>query len=104
MPGAGPAPGADGGDGHRFLVRGVPTVILSPTAKPSAADFDIGRAGARIRREIGLARLRADARDRDGLDPMADAVDVQPDLVADRDVGDDVTLMLVAPAGASAPR
>ena len=37
----------------------------------------------------GIAhRLRADARDRDRLDPMSDAVDVQPDLVTDRDVGD----------------
>ena len=52
------------------------------------AHFDLGRADARIGREISAVRLRADPRDRDGLDPMADAVDVEPDLVADRDVGD----------------
>ncbi len=39
-------------------------------------------------REIGAGGLRADVRNRDGLDAMADAVDVEPDLVANRDVGD----------------
>ncbi len=88
--GAGRTRRADGGDGDRFLVRGGANgdlVAHSETAS-RPADFDIGRAGARIGRERRAVRLRADARDRDGLDPMADAVDVQPDLVTDRDVGD----------------
>ena len=60
--GAGRTRGADGGDGHRFLVRrraNGQLVAHSETVR--VADFDIGRAGARIRRERRAARLRADA-------------------------------------------
>ena len=71
------------------LVRGgANDHLVAHSEAVHVADFDIGRAGARIRRERRAVRLRADARDRDGLDPMADAVDVQPDLVTGRDVGD----------------
>src|ERR1035438_10521292 len=87
--GAGRTHGADGGDGNRFPVRGgANTQLVAHNETVHAADFDIGRAGARLSRERRAARLRADFRDRDGLDPMADAVDVQPDLVTGRDVGD----------------
>jgi len=54
----------------------------------TCAQDDTGRAGTRISDSAARLGLRADLRDRDGLDSMADAVDVQPDLVARRDVGD----------------
>ncbi len=87
--GAGRIRGADSSDGNRFPVRGgADGDLVAHDEAVHVADFHIGRASTRISREIRVVRLRADARDRDGLDPMADAVDVQPDLVADRDVGD----------------
>ena len=77
------------GDGHRFLVRGgADGDLVAHCETVQAVDLDMGCAGARIGREIGLGRLCADARDRDGLDPMTDAVDIQPDLVTGRDAGD----------------
>ena len=68
---------------------GVPTVSLSPTAKPFTLRtlILVAPALASAERFVWLA-CRADLRDGDGLDSMADAVDVQPDLVTDRDVGD----------------
>ncbi len=94
--GAGRTRGADGRDGNRFLVRGRAdgqlvahserNTALGATA--AAAKPDVGRAGARISRERRAVRLRAHFRDRDGFDAMANAVDVQPDLVAGRDIGD----------------
>src|SRR5262245_56779255 len=80
---------ADRGDGDRLLVRGGTNsqlVAQDETVRP--ADLDISRPGVRINRQRRAVRLRADTRDRDGLDPMADGVDVQPDLVTHRDVGD----------------
>ena len=71
---------------------GVPTVILSPTTKPvtlpRARTMMLVAPASAFAGELRLARLGADLGDRDGLDPVADAVDVQPDLVAGRDVGD----------------
>ena len=71
------------------LFAGVPTVILSPTAKPFTLRtlILVAPALASAERLVRLACVPT-LRDRDGLDPMADAVDVQPDLVAGRDVGD----------------
>src|SRR5262249_14593035 len=79
----------DGLDRNGFVVCGRANsqlVVAGETGR--AADFDPGRAGAHIRCECGPARLRADFGDRDCLDPMADAVDIQPHLVTGRDVGD----------------
>ena len=60
--GAGRTRGADGGDGDRFLVRGgADGDLVAHSETVHVADFDIGRAGARIRREIRAVRLRADA-------------------------------------------
>jgi len=58
-------------------------IIHAGTLKGDVADSDVGRADGSIRRERSAVRLRADFRDRDGLDSMAHAVDVQSDLVAD---------------------
>src|SRR5205085_10581009 len=69
--------GAEGGDGNGFPIRGgvdCHLVAHRETVRAADLDFDIGRAGARFSRERSAARLRADARDRDGLDPMAEAV------------------------------
>src|SRR4051794_2594255 len=96
---------ADGRDGDCFLVRGCPHgELVAHRETVGAADFDVGRPGARISRQRRAVRLRADVRDRDRLDPMADAIDVQPDLVAHRDVGDRRHLDVRRPAGASTPR
>ncbi len=60
--GAGRTRGADGGDGNRFLVRGGANGhLVAHSETVHAADFDIGRAGARISRERRAVRLRADA-------------------------------------------
>ena len=82
--------GADRGDGHRFLVGGSANgdlVAHCETVHASRTLISVAPALASAG-EIRLVRLRADVRDRDGLDPMADAVDIQPDLVAGRDIGD----------------
>ena len=87
---AGPARpgGADGAHNNSFLIcwsaDGDP-VTYSETVH--ASDFDVGCACARVSREIRAIRLGADARHRDGLGAMAGAVDVQPDVVIDRNVG-----------------
>ena len=60
--GAGRTRGADGGDGDGFLVRGsADGDLVAYSETVHVADFDIGRAGARICREIRAVRLRADA-------------------------------------------
>src|SRR5215472_14627411 len=50
------------------------------------ANFDIRCACPRISRKVGAASRRPHFRDRHLLDPVAYAVDIQPDLVANRDV------------------
>ena len=81
--------GTESGDGDDLMAcGGANGDLVAHRETVHAADLDTGRAGARICREIGAGGLRADARDCDGLDPMTDAVDIQPDLVTGRDVGD----------------
>ena len=64
-------------------------VSLSPDSETvHHADLDVGGARAGIRGEIGPAGLRTDMLHRHRLDAVADAVDVEPDLVTDGDVGD----------------
>ena len=81
--------GADSGNGHRFFVRRrAYDHLVARGETVHVADLDIGRASAHADQKRRAARLCADIRDRDCLDSMADAVDVQPDLVPGRDVGD----------------
>src|SRR3974390_3542020 len=73
---------ADRGNRPALLVRrSADGDLVAHTETVRVADFNIRRAGIRICREIRVVRLRAHARDRDSLDPVADAFDVQPDLV-----------------------
>src|SRR3954463_204930 len=79
----------DGGDGHRLVIR------RRANGQPLANDEtiripygDTRRAGADTRRKRRAIRLGADTGDRDGLDAVAHAVDIQPDLVARRNIGD----------------
>jgi hypothetical protein len=86
---AGGTRGTDGGDCNRVLVRqgaNAHPVTHGEAAHP--ADFDIGRAGASVGHEPAATRLCADARDCDGLDPVAHTVDVEPDFVTDLNVVD----------------
>ena len=53
-----------------------------------AADLDVGCADCGVCREIGPAGLRSHVLDRHRLNAMADAVDVEPDLVTNRNIGD----------------
>ena len=72
----------DGTYGHCFHVRGrANRDFITHLKTVYVADFDIRRAGGGVGREERMARLGANARDRERLDPMADAVDIQPDLV-----------------------
>ena len=78
---------ADGGDGNGLMVHGRADADLVAHGEATRiADVDVGDAGGSARKEIGMVRRSADARDRDGLDAMPDALDVEPDLVTDRDV------------------
>ena len=71
------------------LSAGVPMRILSPTAKPRRLRTLILVAPAlAFAARFGALRLRAHVVHRHGLDAVADAVDVEADLVANRDVGD----------------
>jgi hypothetical protein len=68
---------ADGGDGHCLLGRRQANGHLVAHRKTAhVADFEISRAGNGICCEIRVASLRAYVRNRDGLNPMADRVDV----------------------------
>ena len=66
---------------------GVPRIILSPTAKPVGLRtlMLVAPARAFARAPCGWSACRPG--DGDGLDAMANAVDVQADLVTGRDVG-----------------
>src|SRR5215831_12841241 len=82
---------ANGSDGNGFVVgrssndqlvaRSKRRASLGAAATP-AAEFEVGCACTRIRRERRAARRGSDFRNRDGFDSVADAVDIQPDLVA----------------------
>ena len=84
---AGAGPG-NGGDDHCLQTRwsaDVDFVTHGKAIRPANSDTVracIGRA-----HEIRARSLNADLGDRHGLDAMANAVDIEPDLVADRDVG-----------------
>src|SRR6185369_3950214 len=81
--------GADVGDGDGLVAcRHTDTDLVTDGKTVRVADLDIRRAGARICRKIGTSRLRADLCDGNSFDPMADARDIQPDLVTDRNIGD----------------
>ena len=85
---AGRSRGADGRDSNDFLVRrSADRDLVTDGEALHAADNDMGGACAGIGREIGLLGLRANVRNSDSLNAMADAVDVEPDLVANRDIG-----------------
>ena len=87
--GAGWPCGADSGNGHLFFIcRSTDGDFVARSETVHIAHFDIGHASRLIRCQIRVIRLRADARDRDRLDSMATAVDVQPDFVTGRDLGD----------------
>src|SRR3982751_3309516 len=76
--------GGDRSNGNGLLGRGGAhghLIAHNEAVRASDLNLDIGRARAGVRRKRPAARLRADLRDHDRLDPMADAVDVQPDLV-----------------------
>ena len=80
--------GTDSANGRLFFIRrGTDGDFVARRESAHVADFDIGRTCTRIGREIRATRLGADARDRDIIDSMATTVDVQPDFVTDRDVG-----------------
>src|SRR3954449_11934299 len=79
----------EGGDRYCFTIRGGANgQLVAHSETVHAPDLDTSRAGARISRKVRADRRCADARYGHSLDPMADAVDVQPDLVTDRNVGD----------------
>ena len=64
-------------DGMRFQVRWCPNVdLIAHSEAAYVADLYIGRPGARICREIRVDGLRANMRHGNGLNPMADAVDI----------------------------
>ena len=76
----------DRGDGHGLMLGWSANGDLVARRKTAdAADFDIARAGVCRCREICAICLRANTRDFDGLDTMADAVDVAPEGVTDGD-------------------
>src|SRR5438309_8578551 len=78
----------DCNDRDRFTVRRCANgQLFTDSETVHAADLDVGRARARISRQIRAARRCTDARYRHRLNPMADAVDVQPDLVTYGNVG-----------------
>ena len=97
-------PRSDGGDGHVSRFAGVPTISLSPTekARPDAADFDIGRAGARIAESsVRLACVPTRVTVTVSIPwptlSMSNRILSPAEMLAT-----EVTLMLVAPACASA--
>src|SRR5437764_13921357 len=76
---------SDRSRGDRLPVRGranCDLISYSETARVS--HLDVRRARARICRKSGVVCLRTDARDGDSLDAVAHAVDIQPDLVTNR--------------------
>src|SRR5271154_4897615 len=87
-PGARRAGTADGADGDRFLARwSSDAQLVAHSQAVCVSDRYSCRPRAGASREVGAGSLGADFRDRDGLDPMADALDVQSDLVPHRDPG-----------------
>src|SRR5690242_4909081 len=87
--GAGRSCGPDCGHSNSFLAcRGADDDFVTRNETAHVANFNVGGAGTRISREISAIRLRAYARDCEGLDPMSATLDVQSDFVADGDVGD----------------
>src|SRR6185437_1103949 len=85
--GASRASRADGRKGDCLPVRGSADGDFVPHGESICiANFDTGSTDARICREVRAVCLRADARDRNGFNSMADAVDIQSNLVANRDV------------------
>ncbi len=79
---------ANGGDRNSFLARRRADRNLVTYRKTlCSADVDPGRAGVRRGGEICLTRRCADMRHGHGFDSMSDTVDIQPDLVTDRNIG-----------------
>src|ERR1700679_3191764 len=76
---------ADGGEGDRLCADGE---LVADGKAVRVADLDVGCADGRIGRERGAACLGADMCNRYGFNSVADAGDVEPDLVAGGDVGD----------------
>src|SRR5581483_8398116 len=80
---------ADRGHSYSFLsCRSANDDLVADGETVHVADLDVGRADARVSREIRASRLGAHTRDFDVLDSVSVTLDVQPDLVTDGDVGD----------------